>query len=195
MPVILLNTTPYDDNILKRILRFAEKTLGLTGTTLVKITCNTSSRRVCGFFVSGMPDLSILRQKGLSSVTKRSMLNRMDSGWVKLSLPSPSLCQVFRPYPGSECVIPWIVSEFLRVTLHEFAHALDYRSDPEAFTSRHFQGYTCSWSFRRTSWIHRPCEISAITQTNAAWKRVRYSATKRKLLHSLEEDIRRKTEA
>lgn len=67
--------------------------MGIAGeTTFVKITCK-KSLGIGGVFTAGKPSLGSLRKKGLSLAAKLSILGQVDSGWVHISVPTPSRLQ------------------------------------------------------------------------------------------------------
>jgi hypothetical protein len=175
MPIKLFNKTPYDDEVLQQFLSFAHRAMGLKGTTAVKVTCN-QTMHCSGEAHDGQPYLWHLKPKRVAESRRYTIPKGIDYGYVVLKIPHPKAL-----VPG---FVKDIASEVLSVALHEFAHVKDYRTNSWTYRSRQFNGTTTP-SGRRVAWNKRPCEISAIDQTDEVLRKIQRNPRREALLNEL----------
>lgn len=163
MSVRLYNRTKHDSAILRKVLNYAARRVGVHGEVVVLVT--TSRRIVSGEMHQNFPYVGYL--KGWCYHTeeekhryRRRMIGRL-AGWYEIRLQAP------KPWRGPANA-RYDASEFLRIAMHESAHVADFREGRFHGPQGLLSGEQRDSAGRRLAHDRRPVEISARNRTEDA---------------------------
>jgi hypothetical protein len=164
MSIELVNRSRYSSAALIGILLFLHQVMRMPGATLVKIVPGRHYR------TGTWGHMNITLPHDIPA----NLRTRVDNGWITIIVPSPrALSYIGDCYPLQRPRASAVALSFLDTAVHELAHVIDFRRNPERFNSRAYSGYTSSHSSRRTAWEQRPVEKFAVTWTKRFLKRLR----------------------
>lgn len=164
----LYNKTKYSGEVLKTILTYAQRKLGVKGDVVVKV--NEQHRRLgsSGVAHNSWPYKWHLTKKRCSEKQRYTMIGK-EQGWFEISLPSPKLIHTLKDRKKNLEITS--AEYFYEIALHEMAHILDYRSYKSFKVERTPSG-------RRIAHDKRQIEISAENIIYDNKKKPSYKETK-----------------
>ncbi len=163
MAIKLFNHTAYDDRLLKRLLTFAARVVGVKDEVVVKVTAARKSPS--GVFYRGFPFYYFLRKRMSNIPLSWRRLVGKKSGWVCIRITSPDNIQEGHHWRNDMSA----AFCFLETAAHEMAHVLQHRGGL-AFAERR------TASGRRIAHDRRPIELDADNRADEALDRQRHRA-------------------
>lgn len=152
----LYNHTRYDDAVLRDVLNWAVRAVGVKGDVPVKVNYCIHLRG-SGVAHRGFPYLKTLKGRPTTSRDKRTL--NCPCGWVEVALPRRRRGWLDH---SSLDAAEW----FVHLALHEMAHIVDYRQ-PHTARPDGYWGHQLG-TRRRIAHDRRPCELFAQNLADAA---------------------------